>query len=65
MSVSTVPRLPTGGAGVKPLLGSANTVQHQVRVRLGTLVNPQKDLYDKSYCTLVDQASVPYWTQLH
>ena len=34
-SAITVPWLPTGGAGAKPLLGSANTVQCQVRVRLG------------------------------
>ena len=32
---NTVPMCLTGGAGTKPLLGSANTVQRQVRVRLG------------------------------
>ena len=34
-SASTVPRLSTGGAGAKPLVGSANTVLCQVRVRFG------------------------------
>ena len=33
-SAITVPWFPNGGAGVKPLLGSANTVQCQVRLGL-------------------------------
>ena len=33
-SVNTVYKANTGGAGAKPLLGSANTVQRQGRVRV-------------------------------
>ena len=35
LMVITVQRAATGGARAKPLLGSVNTVQCQVRVRLG------------------------------
>ena len=46
-------------------LGQVWLGQVRVRqVRLGTLVNPQKDLQDKSQCTLVDKASVLQWTKL-